>query len=39
MMPKNLLRHKKCVSSIDDFTKAGPFRVLEDHAYDKGANF
>ena len=38
MTPKSLLRHKKCVSSIDDFTKANSFhRVLEDHAYDKGS--
>ena len=38
MTPKSLLRHKKCVSSIDDFTKANSFhRILEDHAYDKGS--
>ncbi len=34
MTPKSLLRHKKCVSRIDDFTKKNTFhRVLEDHAY------
>ena len=39
MTPKSLLRNKKCVSSIDDFTKANTFhRVLEDHAYIKNNN-
>ena len=34
MTPKSLLRHKKCVSSLKDFTKENTFhRVLEDHAY------
>ena len=34
MTPKSLLRHKKCVSNIEDFTKKKSFnRVLEDHAY------
>ena len=34
MTPKSLLRNKKCVSSIDDFSKKNSFhRVLEDHAY------
>ena len=34
MTPKSLLRHKKCVYRIDDFTKKNTFhRVLEDHAY------
>ena len=34
MTPKSLLRHKKCVSKIEDFTKKNTFhRVLEDHAY------
>ena len=34
MTPKSLLRHKKCISRIDDFTKKNTFhRVLEDHAY------
>ena len=36
MTPKSLLRNKRCVSSIDDFTKKNSFhRVLEDHAYSK----
>lgn len=36
MTPKSLLRNKKCVSSIEDFTKKNSFhRVLEDHAYIK----
>ena len=40
MTPKSLLRHKKCVSSIDDFTKANSFhRVLEDDAYSKISKF
>ena len=34
MTPKSLLRHRRCVSKIDDFTKKNTFhRVLEDHAY------
>ena len=34
MTPKSLLRHKKCISVLDDFTKKNSFhRVLEDHAY------
>ena len=34
MTPKSLLRHKKCVSNIEDFTKKNSFhRVLEDNAY------
>ncbi len=34
MTPKSLLRNKRCVSSIEDFTKKNSFhRVLEDHAY------
>ena len=34
MTPKSLLRHKKCVSTIDDFTKDTSFhRVLPDRAY------
>ena len=36
MTPKSLLRNKRCVSSIDDFSKKNSFhRVLEDHAYVK----
>ena len=38
MTPKSLLRHKKCVSLIDDFSKKNSFhRVLEDHAYIKNS--
>ncbi len=34
MTPKSLLRHKKCISNLKDFTKQNSFhRVLEDHAY------
>jgi len=33
MTPKSLLRNKKCVSNIEDFTKKNSFhRVLQDHA-------
>ena len=36
MTPKSLLRHKQCVSSLDDFTKKNSFhRVLSDRAYTK----
>ena len=35
MTPKSLLRHKQCVSNIDDFKKENFFhRVLWDHAID-----
>ncbi len=35
MTPKSLLRHKQCVSYIDDFSKENSFhRVLWDHAID-----
>ena len=34
MTPKSLLRHKKCVSKIEDFTKKNSFhRILIDQAY------
>ena len=34
MTPKSLLRHKQCVSSVDDFVKDTSFhRVLPDRAY------
>ena len=34
LTPKSLLRNKKCVSKIEDFTKKNSFhRILEDHAY------
>tara|TARA_B110000046_G_scaffold180506_1_gene211247 strand:- start:493 stop:1929 length:1437 start_codon:yes stop_codon:yes gene_type:complete len=36
MTPKSLLRHKQCVSSLEDFTKDSSFhRVLPDRAYMK----
>ena len=36
MTPKSLLRHKQCVSSLNDFTKDNSFhRVLQDRAYNK----
>ena len=39
MTPKSLLRNKRCVSQIEDFTKKNTFhRVLEDHAYENSSN-
>ncbi len=39
MTPKSLLRHKKCISYLDDFTKKNTFhRILEDHSYEKNSN-
>jgi 2-oxoglutarate dehydrogenase E1 component len=39
MTPKSLLRNKRCVSEISDFTKGSTFhRVLEDHVYLKNNN-
>ncbi len=39
MTPKSLLRNKKCVSNIEDFTKKTSFhRILEDHAYNSKTN-
>jgi len=39
MTPKSLLRHKKCVSDILEFSKKSTFhRVLEDDAYSKVNN-
>ncbi len=39
MTPKSLLRHKRCISYINDFTKKNSFhRVLEDHAYQDDSN-
>ena len=33
MTPKSLLRNKRCVSNIEDFTKKNTFhRVFQDHA-------
>jgi len=37
MTPKSLLRNKRCVSNIEDFTKKNTFhRVLQDHTELKG---
>ena len=34
LTPKSLLRHKRCISNIEDFISGKSFhRVLEDHAY------
>ena len=34
MTPKSLLRHKRCISYLEDFTTKTRFhRILEDHAY------
>ena len=39
MTPKSLLRHKKCVSNISEFTTKSTFhRVLEDDGYSKVNN-
>ena len=39
MTPKSLLRHKYCVSNLDDFNKKNSFhRVLWDHAIDPKSN-
>ena len=39
MTPKSLLRHKRCVSTMKDFTKKNSFhRVLEDDAYHTESN-
>ena len=40
MTPKSLLRHKVCVSNLDDFSKKNSFhRILEDHAFEKKNGF
>ncbi len=40
MTPKSLLRHKYCISNLDDFNKSNSFhRVLEDHALIKNSKF
>ena len=40
MTPKSLLRNKKCVSKLEDFSKKNSFhRILEDHSYLRGENF
>ena len=38
MTPKSLLRHKRCVSTMKDFTKNSFHRVLEDDAYHTESN-
>ena len=39
MTPKSLLRNKRCVSSLKDFTKQNSFhRILEDNAYEDQNN-
>ena len=39
MTPKSLLRHKKCISKISEFSKKSTFhRILEDDAYSKANN-
>ena len=39
MTPKSLLRHKRCVSTMKDFTKKNSFhRILEDDAYNTESN-
>ena len=39
MTPKSLLRHKSCVSNLNDFTTKNTFhRVLDDDAYSKSKN-
>ncbi len=39
MTPKSLLRHKKCVSNITEFSKKSTFhRILEDDAYSNISN-
>ncbi len=39
MTPKSLLRHKKCISKIEEFSKKSTFhRVLEDDAYTNISN-
>ena len=38
MTPKSLLRHKRCNSNLNEFTKKNTFhRVLEDDAYNKNS--
>ena len=39
MTPKSLLRHRKCVSNLNEFTTKNSFhRVLEDDAYSKDSS-
>ena len=38
MTPKSLLRHKRCISNLNEFTKKNTFhRVLDDDAYSKNS--
>ncbi len=38
MTPKSLLRHKRCISNLSEFTKKNTFhRVLDDDAYSKNS--
>ncbi len=38
MTPKSLLRHKRCISNLNDFTTKNTFhRVLDDDAYSKNS--
>tara|TARA_Y100000591_G_scaffold176697_2_gene152620 strand:+ start:2 stop:2335 length:2334 start_codon:yes stop_codon:yes gene_type:complete len=40
MTPKSLLRHKSCISNLEDFSKKNSFhRILEDHALDEKNGF
>ena len=40
MTPKSLLRHKSCVSNLEDFNKKNSFhRILDDHALNKDNGF
>ena len=39
MTPKSLLRHKRCISNLNEFTKKNTFhRVLDDDAYSKNSD-
>ncbi len=35
MTPKSLLRHKECVSKVEDFTEGQFHNIIDDHAVDK----
>ena len=40
MTPKSLLRHKICVSNLEDFSNKNSFhRILQDHAFDEESGF
>ncbi len=40
MTPKSLLRHKICVSNLEDFSNKNSFhRILQDHAFDEKSGF